>query len=95
MIEGIRLIFFRTIQGLFCMIALMPCWNVIFAWVKTQNISFCGESIPYIELGVQQIPWLIMISIGIAALQTYYRSVSKRKYEGAYSQGEIYSVYNQ
>jgi hypothetical protein len=94
MLEGIRLIFFRTISGMFICIGLLPVWNIILAWVYTQNITFCGESIPYVVLGVQQIPWLIMISIGIAAIHTYFRAVQKRKYEGVYNQGEVYSVYN-
>ncbi len=93
MIEGIKLIFFRSIYGIVVCIGLMPVWNKIFSYVQTQNITFCGESIPYIVLGVQQIPWLIMASIGIACLHTYYRATSQRKYEGMYSQGEIVSAY--
>lgn len=92
-IEGIKLVFYRTIFGMFTMIGLMPIWNIIIRWVGTQDTTFCGESIPYIELGVQQIPWLIMISIGIACLHTYYRATSQRKYEGQYAAGEVYSAY--
>lgn len=93
LIEGIKLVFFRTIQGLFIMIGLMPVWNVIIRWVYTQDTTFCGESIPYVVLGVQQIPWLIMISIALACLHLYYRSVMARRYESTFQQGEVYSAY--
>jgi hypothetical protein len=93
-IEGIKLVFFRSAQGCVIMIGLMPVWNKIFAYVQTQDVTFCGEAIPYIVLGVQQIPWLIMASIGIACLHTYYRATSQRKYEGLYAQGEIVSAYD-
>lgn len=93
MIEGIKLIFFRSMYGMLVMIGVMPVWNKIFAFVQTQNITFCGEAIPYVVLGVQQIPWLCLISIGIACLHTYYRATSQRKYEGLYQEGEITSAY--
>ena len=94
MIEGIKLVFFRTIYAVIVEICVLPVWNVISRWVSTQNITFCGDAIPYVTLGVQQIPWILMAGIALACAQTYYRGVYMRQFESSYSQGEVYSVYN-
>lgn len=94
MLEGIKLVFFRSIYAIIIEIAVLPVWNVISRWASTQDMTFCGEAVPYIELGVQQIPWLLMAGIAAACLMTYYRGVMQRSYEGQYSAGEVYSVYN-
>jgi hypothetical protein len=93
MIEGMKLMIYRCVYGMFIYVGLMPVWNVIDAFTNAQitanNYTFCVGSIDYIKLGVSMIPFLISMSIGVAALHIYYRAVQERQYETQYQQGDV------
>jgi hypothetical protein len=93
-IEGMKLIFFRIVQGMFIIIGLMPIYRLIDAFVNNQittnHYTNFLDGMGYIDLGVSMVPFIIMTSVGIACVHTYYRAVRQRQYEGSYTQESLY-----
>jgi hypothetical protein len=93
-IEGMKLIVFRIVQGMFIIIGLMPIYRVTDAFVNGQiaanNYTQFTDGLGYIDLGVSMVPFIIMGSVIIACIHTYYRAVQQRKYEGQYTQESMY-----
>ena len=95
MIEGMKLLFFRIVQGVFIVIGLMPVYRVINAFavdqIETNNYTQFTGGMGYIDLGVSMIPFIIFLSVGIACAHLYYRAVRQRQYEGQYAQESLYN----
>lgn len=85
MIEGMKLIFFRIIYGLFIMV-MMPVYNLIYAFVLSTNPDYCAGALPMVDLGVQTIKWIVFLGIAAGGYHLYYRAVMLRAYESKYSQ---------
>lgn len=85
MLEGMKLIFFRIIYGMFIMV-LMPIYNLIYAYVLATNPTYCAGALPMIDLGVQTIKWIVFLGIAAGGYHLYYRAVMLRAYESRGSQ---------
>ena len=85
MIEGMKIIFFRIIYGMFIMV-LMPVYNLIYGYVLATNPVYCAGSLPMIDMGVQSIKWIVFLGIAAGGYHLYYRAVMLRAYESKYSQ---------
>jgi hypothetical protein len=84
-IEGMKIIFFRIVYGLFIML-IMPIYNFIYDYAIAMNPTFCAESLPLINQGVQSIKWIVFLGIAAGGYHLYYRAVMLRAYESSYSQ---------
>lgn len=85
MIEGIKIVFFRIVYGLFIML-IMPIYNFIYDYAIATNPVFCAEALPIINQGVQAIKWIVFLGIAAGGYHLYYRAVMLRAYESRYSQ---------
>jgi hypothetical protein len=56
MIEGMKILFFRVIYGMFVML-ILPVYNFIYAYAiaNVDLAGFCAGSLPMIDNGVQAI----------------------------------------
>ena len=89
MIEGMKILFFRILYGLFILL-IFPVYNYIYADAVTytlhSGVDFCVGSLPIINQGVQSIKWIVFIGIAAAGYHLFYRAVMLRAYESQYSQ---------
>jgi hypothetical protein len=85
MIEGMKIVFFRIIYGLFIML-IMPIYNFIYNYAIALNPTFCGDSLPIINQGVQAMKWIVFLGIAAGGYHIFYRAVMLRAYESQYSQ---------
>jgi len=88
-IEGIKIVFFRVVYGLFVML-IFPIYNYIYAYAikytTDSGLSYCVSSLPIINQDVQSIKWIVFIGIAAAGYHLFYRAVMLRAYESQYSQ---------
>jgi hypothetical protein len=69
---------------------VLPIYNYIYTYstnyVANSGITFCADSLPIINQGVQSMKWIVFLGIAAAGYHLFYRAVMLRAYESTYSQ---------
>lgn len=86
--QGGQLTIWRIIFPMFVIVCLYPVFNVINAWYLTQIYpgEWLTDTTGYIYLGVNLIPAVATLGIGMSMLYWYFAATNQRKYQSQYQE---------